>query len=217
MEKYNLDDKGGLFRFNEKKPSKVIKQGESIEIKHFAIFNYIKGTTSEVTDTSLRVQTAEKAADAGIAAGDPIVLYYTSGDIYVVTGEVGVVNKADPLDITIKVSKIEKLKDLVKEKKHCVSMNSTIKIIGIPEGKPAHVKNISFGGIKADCREDIMLEDIVEITIYINKMLKMPFKGSVVRKNKNGEFFEYGIEYIEMMESSSKALTGIMYDIDGRL
>lgn len=217
MEKYNLDDKGGLFKFIEKKPSKVIKQGDSIELKHFAIFNYIKGTTSELTDTTFRVQTSEKAADAGIAAGDPVVLYYSSGDIYVVSGEVGTVNKADPLDVTIKVVKIEKLKDLVKEKKHCVSLNSVIKIIGVPEGKPAHIKNISFGGIKADCREDIMLEDIVDVTIYANKTTKLPFKGSIVRKNKNGEFYEYGIEYTEMMESSSKALTGIMYDIDGRL
>lgn len=217
MEKYNLDDKGGLFKFIEKKPSKVIKQGDSIELKHFAIFNYIKGTTSELTDTTFRVQTAEKAADAGIAAGDPVALYYTSGDVYVVTGEVGTVNKSDPLDITVKVVKIEKLKDLVKEKKHCVAMNSSFKIIGVPEGKPARVKNISFGGIKADCREDIMLEDIVDITIYINKMSKMPFKGRIVRKNKNGEFFEYGIEYTEMMESSSKLLTGVMYDIDGRI
>lgn len=217
MEKYNLDDKGGLFKFVEKKASKVIKQGDQIELKHFAIFNYIKGTTSEPMDTTFRVQTSEKAADAGIAAGDPVVLYYTSGDIYVVTGEVGTVNKTDPLDLVIKVVKIEKLKDLVKEKKHCISMNSSVKIIGVPEGKPAHVKNISFGGIKADCREDIMLEDIVDITLYVDKMNKMPFKGCVVRKNKIGDVFEYGIEYIEMTESSNKLLTRIMYDIEGRL
>jgi hypothetical protein len=217
MEKYNLDDKGGLFKFVEKKPSKVIKQGETIELKHFAIFNYIKGTTSELTDTTFRVQTAEKAASAGIAAGDPVALYYSSGDIYVVTGEVGAVNKADPLDITVKVVKIEKLKDLVKEKKHCVALNASFKIIGVPEGKPAHVKNISFGGIKVDCREDIMLEDIVDVTVYVDKMNKMPFKGRIVRKNKGNQFFEYGVEYTEMTESSNKLLTRIMYDIDSKL
>lgn len=217
MEKYNLDDKGGLFKFIEKKPSKVIKQGSPIELKHFAIFNYIKGTASDLTDTTFRVQTAEKAADAGIAAGDAVALYYTSGDVYVVSGEVGAVNKADPLDITVKVIKIEKLKDLVKEKKHVVSINSSVKIIGVPEGKPAHVKNISFGGMKADCREDVMLEDIVDITVYVDKMNKMPFKGRIVRKNKVGQLFEYGIEYSEMTESSNKVLTRIMYDIDGKL
>jgi hypothetical protein len=163
------------------------------------------------------VQTSEKAAEAGIASGDPVALYYKSGDIYVVTGEIGTVNKADPLDVIIKVVKIEKLKDLVKEKKHVVGMNASFKIIGVPDGKPAYVKNISFGGIKADCKEDIMMEDIVEATIYVDKMNKMPFKGRIVRKNKNGQFFEYGVEYTEMMETSNKLLTRVMYEIDSKV
>lgn len=217
MEKYNLDDKGGLFKFIEKKPSKVIKQGEPIELKHFAIFNYIRGTASELTDTTFRVQTSENAPEAGVSAGDPVALYYSSGDIYVVTGEVGAVNKTSPLDITVKVIKIEKLKDLVKEKKHVVGLNASFKIIGVPDGKPARVKNISFGGIKADCREDIMLEDMIDITVYVDKTNKMPFKGRVVRKNKIGEFTEYGVEYTEMTESSNKLLTRLMYDIDSKV
>lgn len=217
MEKYNLDDKGGLFKFTAKSPMKIVKQGDEIEFKHFGIFNYIKAKVTEVNETSIRVLSSEKAADAGIAPNDHIMLYYSSGDIYVITGEIGTVNKQEPLDLTIKVVKIEKLKDNIKEKKHCVSMNSSFKIIGVPESKAAAVKNISFGGIKANCREDIMLEDLVEIMIYVDKNNKMPFKGRIVKKNKINDCFEYGIEYSEMTESSKKLLTRIMYDIDSRI
>jgi hypothetical protein len=217
VEKYNLDDKGGLFKFVAKSPSKIVKNGDSIELKHSSLFNYINAKVSEVNETSIRVESSDKTAEAVINYDEPVVLYYKSGDLYVITGEVGAVNRIEPLDLVIKVIKIEKLKDLVKEKKHCVSFHAMFKIIGVPEGRPAVVKNISFGGIKADCFEDIMLEDIVEVTIYVDKFNKLPFKGRIVRKNKVGNHNEYGIEYTELTESGNKVLTRVMYDIDSKI
>lgn len=217
MEKYNLDDKGGLFKFIAKSPAKIVKQGDSIELKHFGVFNLIKATAGNVTDTSFRVQSTDKIIDAKISTGDHVMLYYSSGDNYIITGEVGAVNNLDPIDLIIKVEKIEKLKDLIKEKKYCVSLNAGFKILGVPEIKQAAVKNISFGGIKVNCNEDIMMEDIVEVTMYMDKLNKMPFKGRIVRKNKIGDKYEYGVEFSEMTETSNKLLTRLIYDIESRV
>ncbi len=217
MEKYNLDEKGGLFKFVAKSPSKIVKQGDSIELKHFGIFNLIKATASDITETSFRIQSTDKAGDVKISTGDHVMLYYSTGDNYVITGEVGTANKLDPIDLVIKVVKIEKLKDLIKEKKYCVSLNANLKILGVTESKQAAVKNISFGGIKANCNEDIMLEDIIDVTVYVDKLNKMPFKGRIVRKNKIDSKYEYGIEYSEVTESSNKLLTRLIYDIESRL
>jgi hypothetical protein len=214
VEKYNLDDKGGLFKFLAKSPQKVIKSGDGIELIHFSLFNHIKARVSEVSETSIRITSTDKTSDFVFNTEDHVVLYYNSGDFYVVTGIIGTLNKSDPLDMVIKVSKIEKLKDLIKEKRHCISLHATFKIIGVPEVKPAIVKNISFGGIKTDCFEDIMLEDIVEVTIYVDKANKLMYRGRIVKKNKIGSLFEYGIEYTDMTESSNKLLTRVMYDID---
>ena len=148
MEKYNLDEKGGLFKFVAKSPSKIVKQGDSIELKHFGVFNLLRATASDITENSFRVRSNDKTSDAVISSGDHVMLYYSSGDNYVITGEVGTVNKIEPLDLIIKVIKIEKLKDLIKEKKYCISINAAVKIMGVPESKPAALKNISFGGIK---------------------------------------------------------------------
>ena len=217
MEKYNLDDKGGLFKFIAKSPSKIVKQGDNIEFKHFGTFNLIKATASDITETSFRIQSTDKIVDAKISTGDHVMLYYSTGDHYIISGEVGTVNKLDPIDLVIKVIKIEKFKDLIKEKKYCVSLNANFKIVGVPESKQAAVKNISFGGIKADCNEDIMMEDIIEVTVYVDKLNKMPFKGRVVRKNKIDNKYEYGVEYSEVTESSNKLLTRLIHDIEGRI
>ena len=217
MEKYNLDDKGGLFKFIAKSPSKIVKQGDSIEFKHFGTFNLIKATASDITETSFRIQSTDKIVDAKISTGDHVMLYYSTGDHYIISGEVGTVNKLDPIDLVIKVIKIEKFKDLIKEKKYCVSLNANFKIVGVPENKQASIKNISFGGIKADCNEDIMMEDIIEVTVYVDKLNKMPFKGRIVRKNKIDNKYEYGVEYSEVTESSNKLLTRLIHDIEGRI
>ena len=217
MEKYNLDDKGGLFKFIAKSPSKIVKQGDNIEFKHFGTFNLIKATASDITETSFRIQSTDKIVDAKISTGDHVMLYYSTGDHYIISGEVGTVNKLDPIDLVIKVIKIEKFKDLIKEKKYCVSLNANFKIVGVPENKQASIKNISFGGIKADCNEDIMMEDIIEVTVYVDKLNKMPFKGRIVRKNKIDNKYEYGVEYSEVTESSNKLLTRLIHDIEGRI
>lgn len=217
MEKYNLDDKGGLFKFIEKKASKVVKQGDAIDLKHFALPGAVKAKVTEVTETTIRIQSGDKAGDAEISQNDHVILEYSpSKDVFVVTGEIGKVNSKDPIDFTVKVEKIEKLKDLIKEKKMYTSLHSTVKIIGVPDGKQAYVKAISFGGVKFNCSEDIMSEDIIEITINIDKTNKMNFKGKVVRKNKIEDFYEYGIEYAEIGESCNKVLTRLMYDYENR-
>lgn len=215
MEKYNLDEKGGLFKFNVKSPAKVVKKGDGIELRHFGVFNPVKASVSDVTESTVKVQSKEKIPEISFSPGDPIVLNYNpSGDFFVVTGEVASVDGKDPLEATVKVAKIEKLKDLVKEKKYCVSLTGSVKIIGVPESKFAAVKNISFGGIKVNCKEDIMMEDIIDTTILLDKTNKMSFKARVVRKNKLNDSYEYGLEYSEIPESSSKLLHHLMYQLE---
>ncbi|HHW47912.1 MAG TPA: PilZ domain-containing protein [Clostridiaceae bacterium] len=215
MEKYNLDEKGGLFKFNVKNPSKVVKQGDNIEFKHFNVFDFIKATVVDVTDSTIKIKSNEKLSDVSFSPGDHVILYYRpSKEFYVVTAEISSVDKNDPLEVTLKVHKIERIKDLVKNKKCCVCFPATVKIIGVPEGRFAAVKNISFGGVKVDCKEEIMMEDIVDVTIKTDKTNKLSFKGRVVRKNKLENTNEYGIEFSEMTESCSKLLTRIMYEFE---
>lgn len=218
MEKYNLDEKGGLFKFVEKRASKVIKKGDDIELKHFNNPSNIMSSVIDVTDTTVKIQVKDKISDLAMEEGDHVVLYYNpSREIFVVTAEIASVDRKDPLEITINVSKIEKLKDMAKEKKHCVSFPATIKIIGVPEGKFATVKNISFGGVKVNCKEDIMMEDVVDVIVLLDKINKMPFKGRIVRKNKLNNCFEYGIEYVEMVETSNKLLTRLIFDFENKI
>jgi hypothetical protein len=215
MEKYNLDEKGGLFKFTAKSPVKIVKNGEAIDLKHFSVFDPVQASVLDVAESTVTVQAKAKVSDFKAAAGDHVILHYrASGDFFVINGEIASIDSTDPLKITVKVVKIEKLKDIVKEKRCCVSLQGFFKIIGVSDARTAPVKCMSLGGIKANCREDIMLEDMVDVTVQIDKLNKMVFKGRIVRKNKLGDCFEYGVEYSEVPESSSKLVHHMLYQYE---
>lgn len=215
MEKYNLDDKGGIFKFNVKSPSKVVKTGEDAELKHFSTFDFIKSKVVNVTESTIKVQLKEKISEGSISPGDHVVLHCgQSGDLFVMSANVSTINSSDPFEVTLMVGKIEKMKDMIKDRRHCVSYDSTVKIIGLPDNRPAVIKYISFGGIKMNCREDILMEDMIDISISISKINKMNFKGRVVRKNKLDNEIEYGVEYIDLTESNMKLLTRCIYEFE---
>jgi len=211
VEKYNLDDKGGLFKFLVKNPNKLVKANDKIEMLHFSSFNPIRGTVQEVTDTAIKIKFTDPAADFGGTAGEHVILSYNPDESYVVTGDIGSVDSRNPLQITVKVHKIEKLKDLKKEKKLCVSLPGFVKIIGVAENRPIAVKNIGMGGIKFNAHDDILMEDFIEATVNLDKATKLSLKGRVIRKNKLNDLYEYGLEVEEMTESNIKTLNNAVF------
>jgi len=215
MERYNLDGKGGLFKFSVKSPSKLVKQGEEVELKHFSSNKFLKSKILNVTESTIKIQVMEKVPEGSISAGDHVVLHYGQpGNIFVIPANISSINSTDPFEATLMTGKIEKMKDMIKERRHCVSFPSLVKIIGLKDAIPAVVKYISFGGVKMNCGEDILLEDVVDVTILLDKINKLSFKGRVVRKNKLDSEIEYGIEYTDFTETNNKLLTRCLYDFE---
>lgn len=212
MAVYNLDEKSGLFgMFGVKTPTKVLKKEDKVELKHYTQYNCIRSQVLDVSDTEIKLLANERTPDLSIFPGDPVVFSFSSSqELYVVGGEVGQILQLDPLEVVIKVIKLEKMKDSRKCERYFVSMAGDIKAVGIQEAIFAIVKNISLGGIKINCKVDIQMEEFIDVVVKVDKTNKLTFKGRVVRKNKLRDFYEYGIEIQEMHESSSKVLHGLI-------
>jgi hypothetical protein len=208
MKGYDLDEKSGLFgMFGVKSPAKIIKSNDTIDLKHSSLSDFVKATVMEAGESSVKIKSKDAIADPKFFKGDHVVLHFTSGDLYVLSGEIDNVHSASPLEATIKISKIEKMKDAKKSEKLPVCLYTTLKVIGIQDSIPAVAKNISFSGVKINCKEDIMLEDFIDVSVSLDKANKFLFKGRVVRRNSLSNCTEYGIEVYEIGESSVKNLT----------
>jgi hypothetical protein len=212
---YNLDEKSGFMgMFSIKSASKIIKKNDSIDFKHFNLFDFVKATVLEVNENSLKVHSNDKTPDINAFPGDHIVLNFSQGDeVYVLSGNITSIDSVDPLEFVLNVKKIDKLKDLRKLERFCVSLKADIKMIGVTETRFGIVKNLSLAGAKINCKDDIMMEDTVEITIRLDKVNKCIFKGRVVRKNTIDNYFEYGMEISEMTETYTKNLYHFIFTL----
>jgi hypothetical protein len=213
MKGYDLDEKAGLFgMFGGKTPTKALRREDFVEIRHYSTLSTNKSVISDLTDSTINIMSREGFPEANLAVGDPIVLVVHSSDQYLVSGDIQAIHNLSPLEATVKVTRLDKLKDLVKSEKFPVSLPASVKIIGVTEPIPVTCKQISFGGVKINCREDIMLEDMIELTVKLDKTNKMNFRGRIVRKNKLGNTTEYGVEISEMAETGLKNLHHFIND-----
>lgn len=208
MEKYNLDEKGGLSKLFKKKPSRFLLKDDTIELSHFSSFNSVKMLMLDVTDSTVKLRLTEENPDLKVNPEDIVVLtYFADKDYYVISGQVESIEQTDPVEITINLHNFEKAKDLRKENKRYVSFMGTINPIESPESKSsAIIKVMGLRAIKVDCKDELQLGNRVDVLANLDKKSKLSFKGEIVRKQKVSNLFEYGIEVREITESNSRLM-----------
>lgn len=208
MTKYNLDEGTGLFNFLVKKNfTRIIKLDSGVDIKHFKMYEYINATVIGKSDDTIEVEVKDNVQETLFFPQDHIVINYSDNkELYVMDGTITYICRISPLVFKVKVNKVEKLKDLRKYERYYVSLMSNIRVSGFITPVFAVVKNMSSGGIKINCKEHLIPEDVLEVEVILDRTNKLVFSGAVVRKNKIGDYFEYGIEIKGISESNIKCL-----------
>jgi hypothetical protein len=203
MANYDLDEKKGLFsRFNSLKPSKCFSIGDKILLKHYSEFNKYNTSILYYDDSIIRVQTDDEIDIVKVLEGDHVVLFLSKDKIeYSICGEIAAIDTYSPFKVDIKVDKIENMKDLRKYKHYFVSELGQIKVVGQSDKKNIIIKNISFGGVKFKLVDELNLDDRTDFLLRTEEV-KFSFKGKIVRKNKKENFYEYGLELVEITESN---------------
>ncbi len=207
MAGYNLDGKTGILgMFGGKLSAKVLRENDAIDLKHFNMFSFAKATIVKVSDPQVKLEIHD-LPQINIFPEDYLVLNYTSsGELYVASAKIDSIESLAPAIITVSIVKIERMKDLRKSERFYVSLSSYLKVPGVLEPVFGVVTNVSVGGVKINCNMDLMMEDIMEITINLDKTEKLNFRGKVVRKNKLLQFFEYGFELYEITDGNRRNL-----------
>lgn len=208
MTKYNLDEDTGLLDLlGIRNHTKVIKLGSGVDIKHFKMFEYINAEVLEKNEDTIKMEAKDNVQETLFFPGDHVVINYSNtNELYVMDGSIDYVYSIAPLIINVRVNKVEKLKDLRKHERFYVSLMANIRICGSVKPAFAVVKNMSSGGIKVNCSEQLTTEDVLEVEVILDRTNKLVFSGAVVRKNKLGDYFEYGIEIRGISEANIKCL-----------
>lgn len=213
----------------------IIKKNDTIELKHFNMLDFVKTVVLDIKDDKfiLNLQIKEGFQEAVYEIGDSVVMnilkdkeiYLISAEIvnisnfncseneYMIEGEPNAINLLEYFEITVKVNDLDSLKNLRKSKRYYVSYASYINtkqiknIFGV-------VKNISMSGIKISSKGNADIGELIEVTINIDKVNRLNLKGKVVRKNKYGDIFEYGIETTELSGKSQKIMNDFLNKLE---
>ena len=210
MGNYDLDEKVSFSLsnlFNSKNVSKVVPLGTGVELKHFKMFDYINALVAECNSDTIKLEVKEFLNETLIFPEDHVVVNYSDArELYVLSGTISRVFSVNPLILNVFINSIEKMNNLRKYQRFYVSLTANIKVAGYRNPIFAVVKNLSSGGIKVNCNEKLIPEDILDVEVILDRTNTLSFKGAVVRKNKIKDYYEYGIEIQGMSESNIKCL-----------
>jgi|LSQX01.3.fsa_nt_gb hypothetical protein len=210
MSNYDLDKGSGfslLNLFGNKNLTRMIIEDSNVDIKHYKMFEYLNGRVMENENNTLKLRVKEFLNETFVFPDDHVIINYSDvKELYVLSGTVSYVFSVSPLTINVEINSIEKLKNLRKHQRFYVSLMANIKVQGFLTPVFAVVKNISPGGIKVNCSETLIPEDILEVEVILDRTNKLVFKGAVVRKSRIKDYYEYGIEIQGMTEANVKCL-----------
>lgn len=194
--------------FIDRNLSKLVKVGTGIEIKHDNMFEFLNASVLEVKGNTLRVITKELLHETFFFPGDCVSINYSdTKNLFAISGKITNIYSLNPLDFTVSVTHIEKLKDLRKYRRYYVSLSANIDVPDLSDRLFVVVKNISSGGIKINCSDYLpMTGNIINVDVILDRNYNLYFEGAIVRKGRGKDYFEYGIEIQEISEDNYKCL-----------
>lgn len=207
MAGYNLDEKTGILgMFGSKLSAKVLKENDFVDFKHFNMFDAIKASIVSISDPYVKLEIAN-LPQVDIFPEDHVVLNYANfSEVYVISAKVVAIESFLPAIVVVMVDRVEKMKDLRRFERFYVSLPVYLKVSGVMEPAFGVVTNISVSGIKLNCNMDLMMEDVMELIITLDKVEKLSFRGKIVRKSRITQYFEYGFEVYDITDGNRRNL-----------
>jgi hypothetical protein len=214
MEKYNLDDKGGLFNFTAKKPSKVLAKEESIVMKHFNYPGQVKMKIVDFDDTSAELESTQDIPGLDIQEEDHVVLsYFSNNTSYIMPGNVVKFEPGNPWKVTVSIRKVRKSKDLFKELKTYVSYSGSISQDDIEKKDKIIIEAVCTKAVRLYTKSDHRTGDVVNISSVIGRSGKLNFKGKIAKTEKKGSYNQYVVEVDQITESNAKLLNSMITEV----
>lgn len=185
--------------------NEIFKINDTIQFKHHEMHDFVSTKIINVDETTVTVRFVESFLGLNFFPKDHILLVCTFCDeIYLVDGKIEFIQALSPYEISIKIEKIIRRKALRKSKRFFVNLIAEIHPSKDTGARNVFVivKNISISGFKINSKDDINLNELLAITISIDKYHKFICTAKVIRKNPLKDFYEYGIKILEISDSN---------------
>lgn len=185
--------------FNEIELHDIVKIGNTVEIKHYLISDFVAATVVDINEDTLRIKFPEVFFDLNLFPNDPIVLTLNDSlSGYLFSGQISVIESINPSELLVKINSLDTFQNLRQCERFHVSLSSEISSLINNRKVFAIVKNLNLKGFKIISKENILNEEMDSITVTIDKQNKFKCKTKIARKNKNNDLYVYGLAIKEI-------------------
>lgn len=211
MEKYNFDDKGGLFAMKVKKPSKILSKEEHVSMMHFNYPKLFKMKIESFDDTSVVLEPAEDIPDLNFSQDDHVVLnYFADNTSYVMPGHIVGLEPGDSCRVTVSIRRVRKGRDMIKQQKKYVSYGGKLSPHDRWDRKDDMViEAVCPKGIRVYSPGEYGVGDTVEVFAPVGDLGKLSYRGRIARKDRMNSQNRYVIEIDQITESNARLLNAI--------
>ena len=170
-----------------------IKDGTVISVRHYSGLSPFKSVVLEATENTITIKLAKEFAVMNFLDGDPVVFGTVSGnEVHIVGCNIIKVNPKEGI-LQLAIDKVESDAEKRQYERFPVSLYADVRIRDSRKKYLAIIKDISYYGMLVYSKESLEINEQMDIDIYLDKTMIF-LKGSVARKDKNPNYFEYGLK-----------------------
>lgn len=167
--------------------------GTSISVRHYSGLSPFKSIVLEATEEIITIKLAKEFAAMNFLDGDPVVFGIVSGNqVHIVGCNIIKVNHKEGI-LELRIDKVESDAEKREYERFPVSLYADMRMRESRKKYLAIIKDISYYGMLVYSKEDLQTNQQLEIDIYLDKTMIF-LKGSVARKDKNPNYYEYGLK-----------------------
>lgn len=197
-------------------PPKIISIGKTIKAKHYNMLDFSSCKVEDIKNSYITITFVESYLHLNFFPHDPIILSTPSIDneIYRVTGEVFSVKSLNPLEIIVKVCKVETRENLRISDRFTVSLKGTLTSPSTSTSDFAIVKNISEKGFKLNSKINYEINEVLSFSTTLDSLYKISCMTKILRKNKFDNFYVYGVEITDISNENNKILKNYLNKLE---
>ncbi|MCX8130203.1 MAG: PilZ domain-containing protein [Clostridia bacterium] len=193
---------------------KLLSKGSVVYVKHSGMYEPSLSVVQKINEREMHISIPEALIESNVLVGDCLSCQQIDGEFeYVFQGIVNDIEIKQPGSICVFIEKVSKFKNNRLFKRYSVNFQADILMAGSDESIYSIVKNISIIGAGVISKQHLYKDTIITLKIatFISCDEMLEFKAKIVRIIKNENFYEYGIEIIDIDSKNKDILDKVIF------
>jgi hypothetical protein len=172
-----------------------VNEGDALSIRHYSVIKILKSVALKVDGDSLFIKLTDDFAKINLMEGDPLVCGVERENVVYTYGCTVVKIRAKVKSVELNIDSKNTSENRRQHERFPVSLYADIKFKDGMKNQLATVKDLSYYGVSLLTKVELNHNEIIELDIYIDKMV-LYVKGNIVRRINHENSIEYGISMI---------------------